>query len=251
MTTVAVLADPPRPGLVLTELAETTPLSEEETADLYAAMLKDVLRAVENSGGELLVNYRADEDLPEEHQTAQSVESELRDLADECLKSPADARFEVQVGQTFSGRVGNTLTHLLDREEVQTAAAVEPTAMFLTRKEIDNGAMKLRRHPVILGPSTDGRVYYAGFDDPINFEAAYTQPAVETLTDRGLDAGFEVDFLPNLPVVETASDLVTALTLINARKKAGRIYPRHAAAFFDDIGLTVVAEDGDLVLSRD
>ncbi|MFC6732958.1 MULTISPECIES: hypothetical protein [unclassified Haladaptatus] len=251
MTMVAVLADPPRPGLVLPELAASTPLSEDECADLYAAMLKDVLRAVENSGGDLLVNYRADEDLPEEHQSIQAVESELRDLAEDCLDAPEDARFEVQVGQTFSGRVGNTLTHLLDREEVKTAAAVEPTAMFLTRKEIDNAAMKLRRHPVILGPSTDGRVYYAGFDDPINFEGAYTSPAVETLTDRGLDAGFEVDFLPNLPVVETVSDLVTAITLINARQAAGRIYPRHSAAVIEALGLRVEKSADGLALMRD
>ena len=46
MPTVAVLCDPPREGVVLADLAATTPLSVAEAADLYAAMCADVLRAV-------------------------------------------------------------------------------------------------------------------------------------------------------------------------------------------------------------
>ena len=57
MTTIDLLATPPRPGLVLPKLAETTPLSEQAVADFYEAMLRDTLLAVDRSGGELLVNY--------------------------------------------------------------------------------------------------------------------------------------------------------------------------------------------------
>ncbi len=90
--------------------------------------------------------------------------------------SPGNARFEVQVGSTFAGRVGNTVTHLLDREDVATVAAVEPTAALLNRQLIDSAAMKLRSSGVVLGPAAGGRVYYAGFGEPIDFEDSYATP---------------------------------------------------------------------------
>ena len=67
MTIVCVLVDPPRPGLVLPELVATAPVSAEAAADLYVAALRDVCRAAEASGGDLLVNYRPDEAIPEAH----------------------------------------------------------------------------------------------------------------------------------------------------------------------------------------
>ncbi|WP_136717849.1 DUF2064 domain-containing protein [Halorientalis salina] len=251
MTTVAVLAAPPRPGLVLSDLAEETPLSPEETADLYAALLRDSCRAVEDSGGELLVNFRAEDDIPEEYAGDQPSEAEVRAAVRPVLESPDDARFEVQVGSTFAGRVGNTVTHLLEEEDVKTAAAIEPTAPFLARQVIDNAAMKLRRHEVVLGPATDGRVYYAGFGDTVDFDDAYGPPTLRTLTDRGVEADLEVGFLPMQPVLETAADLVTVLSHVQARQRAGRQVPTHTAAFFEETGLDVVESDAGLELSRD
>jgi len=239
MTTVAVLCDPPREG-VLSTLADSSPLTPAECADLYAAMLGDVCRAVETSGGELLVNYRGDED----------AEAELRSVVRDALADPDEARFEVQVGETFAGRAGNTATHLLETEGVVSAAVVEPTGAFLGRSQIDNAAMKLRSSEVVVGPATDGRVYYAGFREPIDFDGAYAPPAVETVTDRGVDAGLDVDFLPMLPVVETGDDLAEALSFIRARQRAGRIVPERTTAVLDDLGLTVVAEGADLSLGR-
>ncbi|MFB6178281.1 MAG: hypothetical protein ABEI77_00990 [Halorientalis sp.] len=251
MTTVAVLADPPRPGLVCSTLADETPLSRQETAELYTAMLRDSCRAVEQSGGDLLVNYRADDDVPEEFAGEESAEAAVRAAVRPALDDPDEARFEVQVGSTFAARVGNTVTHLLEQEEVATAAAVEPTAPFLARQGIDNAAMKLRRNEVVLGPASDGRVYYAGFSAPIDFDGAYTQPTVRTLTDRGDDAGLGVDFLPMQPVLESEADLVTVLTQIQARQRAGRQVPEYTTEFFDEIGLDVREADDRLTVVRD
>jgi hypothetical protein len=246
MTVVCVLADPPRPGLVLPELVETT-LSAAEAADLYAAALGDVCAAVEGSGGDLLVNYRPDDALPEAHQPSDGADAEsaVRAAVEPALADPAAARFEVQVGETFAGRAGNTVTHLLEEEEVGSAAVVEPSAVFLTRTQVDEAAMKLRRTPVVLGPATEGRVYYAGFTDTIDFEGAYTPPALRTLTDRAGDAGHGVDFLRTLPVVETGADLAAALLRIETRRAAGLSVPERVSAWLDDSGLAVVTDEAD------
>jgi len=235
MTEIAVLADPPHPG-VLPELIEESPLTDEQAQHLYTAMLRDVCRAAEDSGGDLLVNYRPADAVP----GVGDSEAVLRDVLDGIVD---EARYEVQVGETFAGRVGNTITHLLDREGVASAAALTPGAALLTRQVIDEAAMKLRSREVVLGPVADGRVYYAAFTDPIDFEGAYTAPALSTLTDRALDAGLEVDFLRTLPLVETGPDLAAAMVTIDARGRAGRSVPMYLVDALDDVGVDVTVDE--------
>ena len=252
MTVVAVLADPPRPGLALPQLTETSPLSESEAAELAAAMLKDILRAVEASGGELLVNYRPDDLLPEGHVDPEtSAEAELRSIAEDALDDLETARFEIQVGSTPSARAGNTVTHLLEQEGVQSAAVVRGDTPLLKRSTIDAAAMNLRTNEVVLGPSTDGRVYYAGFTAPVDFEAAYTTPELETLVDRANDAGLDTEFIGVLPTVRTGSDLATLVSSIRARWQAGRVVPEHTAEFVVETGLTVVGNGDEPTVVRE
>ena len=239
MTTVAVLCDPPRTGVL--PALDSSPLSTEARTTLYAAMVADTVHAVEASAADLLVNYRADDEDPPEA---------LRTVVTDALDQPDDARFEPQVGSTFAGRVGNTLTHLLETEDESAVVAVEPTAPFLVRGDLDGLAMKLRRNDVVLGPASRGRVYAAAFGAAIDFEDAYTAPAVTTLTDRALDAGLDVDYAPMLPVVETPDDLAGALALIEARERAGRRVPEHTAECLSDLGVTLTDGDGELAISK-
>lgn len=240
MTTTAVLVDPPRAGEVLEGVVETSPLTGAEAADLYAAMTRDVATAVDNSGGPVLVNYRSAD-----------AEAEIREVLDGVV-DPDDegVRFEVQVGETFAGRAGNTATHLLEAEAEGSVAITRPESAFLARTEIDGSAMKLRSSEVVLGPAPGGRVYFAAFTDPIDYADAFAVPAIETLTDRALDAGHEVDFLESKPVVETGRDLAAAITTVRTRRKAERIVPRHLAEWVADSELAVEADDGDLTLVR-
>jgi len=236
MTTVAVLCDAPREGAVLETLTETSPLSAAAAADLYTALLRDTALAVARSGGDLLVNYH-DED----------AEGPVREAL-----APVDgvdgARFEVQVGETFAGRVGNTVTHLLESEEVGSAAAVRPEAAFLARPQIDEAAMKLRSSEAVLGASPGGRVYYAGFAEPVDFADAYAPPAVETLVDRTLDAGLDVEFLETKPYLETPADLADVLVSVRTRRKAEGLVPPYLAEWAADSELSVEATGAGLEL---
>jgi hypothetical protein len=251
MTTVAVLSDPPRPGLVHERLVETTPLTAEEAAGIYEAGFRDVCRAVATSGGDLLVNYRPDDALGGAEDETGDSEAELRESLEAVAEVDAEeVRFEVQVGETFAGRAGNTASHLLSEEGVASVAVTEPTAVLLTRQGIDETAMKLRRRDVVLGPAPGGRVYYAGFREPIDFENAYLPPAMETLTRRGTDAGLDVDYVGMEPVLETASDLADLLVRVRARRAAGRNVPLHTADALAALDLRVAPEDGMLRVER-
>ena len=249
MTVVAVLADPPREGLVATDLANSTPLSTKEAAELYEAAFRDAVLSVDRSGAELLVNYPTADQLPAPHRSESSPEATLRALVADTLGGTENARFEPQVGSTFSARAGNTVTHLLREEDADSVAVVTPTAPLLSRSIVDAAAMKLRTTQVVLGPSTRGRTYYAGFTEPIDFAGAFEGPALTTLAARGADAGFDVDFLQSLPALETHDDLLDTIPQLRARFSAERIVPDHTAAFVHEHGLDVVDnEDGRQII---
>jgi hypothetical protein len=246
MATLAVLADPPIEGFVLSEIVESTPLTAPEATRLYEAMLTDLCRGIQASSGDLLVNYRPAEQVPADVDPEQA----LRDVLDDELEEPGEARYEVQVGETYAGRVGNTAAHLLEEESEDSIAVVEPTMPFLGRQQIGSGAMKIRSSDVVLGPTTDGRVYYAGFTEPFDFENAYETPAVETLTEHAEDADLDVDFLPMEQLVETGRDLADAVAQIRARLRAGRNVPIETASVVTDLGLYVQEREDGIRVAR-
>ncbi|PSQ18900.1 hypothetical protein BRD00_03935 [Halobacteriales archaeon QS_8_69_26] len=255
MTVVAVLADPPREGLVLPALSGSPLLSEEEAAGLYEAALKDVVRAVAGSGGDPLVNYRSADSLPDGHGNAdpeQRLRSVVEDALDDLRGADAgEVRYEVQVGSTLVARVGNTVTHLLREEGADSAAVCWPTAPLMARTEVDSAAMKLRGSPVVLGPATGGRVYYAGFTEPIDFEGALAPPAVETLVARGVDEGYDADFLPTVPRIDTTEALASTVSIVRARRRAGRRVPEFTAAAIEALDLVVREGDGAAIVARE
>lgn len=249
MTLHALLVDPPREGLVLRGLAETTPLTEAEAAELYAAMVRDSMRAVSMSGGELLVNYRPNELLPEGHR-GPDVEGELREIAAEALEDVGEARFEVQVGSSYDARVGNTATHLLREEDVASVAIMDAKSPTLSRTALDSAAMKLRQSEMVVSPGSGGRVAYLGLTEPIDFEAAFATPEIATLAQRAVDAGAGVDFLPMHTVVEGEDDLLTLLAVLEARRAANRVVPEFTVALLDEFGLRIVEEDDERRIAR-
>ncbi|WP_049923446.1 hypothetical protein [Halopiger djelfimassiliensis] len=242
-----VPVDPPREGLVLPSLVETTSLSEFEAVTVYEAAVADVLRAVDESGADLLVNYRDDGTLPEPFADGEP-EAEVRALAAEALGDDAEheddsVRFERQVGSTRSARIGNTVTHLLEREDAGNVGVVEPTVPLVGRSEIDGVAMALRRHDVVLGPSSAGRAYVAGFTDTIDFTDAYATPALSTLADRAAEAGLDIGFAPSMPSVATADGLCSTIAALEAHRHAGRPIAAATAAAVDEVGLAVGADE--------
>lgn len=245
MTVHVVVVDPPRPGLVLPDLVDAGVLSAANAADLYTAMVKDTVMNIAASGGELLVNYRPTEHLPAEFQSTADPESEVEAVVMDALGGSADVRFEEQVGSTHAGRVGNTVTHLLEEEDADSVAVLDGTAPTLHRTTLDSGAMKLRRHETVLAPGPGGRITYLGLTDPIDFTEAFTPPELGTLVDRAREAGHSIDFLPMQPAVKTANDLASLVTILRAKAAADRIVSEHTLAAINDLDLRV-SSDGTL-----
>ena len=251
MTLHCLVVDPPRPGLSLPGLAGG-PLDPESAAALHAASIEDAMAAATESGGELLVNYPAAEQLPANRPTDASPEAELRALAADAVEDVGDVRFEVQVGSSFAARAGNAATHLLTEEDEDSVAVLSGTAPTLGRTALDGAAMKLRRHEAVVGPGTGGRVAYLGLSEPIDFEGAFEPPSggdggdseVEDLVRRAVDAGHEVAFLPFHPVIEDEAGLATLVAEVRARRRGGRNVPEYTAEAVEELGLRVVEEDG-------
>lgn len=253
MTVVVALVDPPREGLVLPELVETTPLSPSDAVTLYEAFVEDLCRAAAESGGDLLLNYRPDDQLPSEFQTGEPVEPVFEELVADVLDEDgfADTRFEVQVGSTESARIGNTVSHLLDEEAVDSVTICDPAVPFRSRQHIDSTAMKLRRSPVVIGPASRGRVHTAAFKETIDFADAFVQPSLVTLADSARDADHGVDFAPHLTMVETQDDLVGVLAELRARQTAGRWVPSSTARAVSTLELRIDTANGEPRIVQD
>jgi len=234
MAIVVVRTDRPVEGEALADLAEVTPLTEGEAATLYRRALGDVCETVESSGAELLVTH------PE------GTRREVRDAVEPALVTPDAARFEPQVGSTTDARLGNTVTHLLDEEGASSVGVLDPTAVLVDRSTIDQAAMTLRRHDVVVGPATAGGIHYAGFTDPIDFTDVDRPPMVETIVQGAVEAGLSADVLAPSPTLATPADLRSTLPILRARRAAGLAVPERTSDYLDELGLrTVEAEEGD------
>jgi hypothetical protein len=237
MTTLVVPAAPPRPGLVLSSLADGTPVSEAEAARLYEACLRDAVAACEAAGGDLIVTYpSADRVGADDDGTG--PEAAVRAAVAPALADPAEARFEVQVGSTPSARLGNVVSHLLREAERSSVGYLFPTAYHTPRTVLDAGSMKCRSAGVVLGPAPDGRVHYAAFATAaLDFADALASPALDRLAARAADADAETAFVEFRPRLDGPGDLPTLLATVSARRRAGRAVPEHVAAAVDELGL--------------
>ena len=256
MTTVVVLADAPEDTAPLDSLVPD-PLTAGEAGALSRAMLADVCATLQHGEADLLVNYPTGEsagdtggvdDSDAEDDGAglegtASAEASLQDLLSEAVPEPEAVRYEPQVGTGRAARVGNALTHLLTEEGEESVAVVEPTAPFLRREHVGRSAMKLRTSDVVLGPAPDGRVTFAGFHEPIDFTDAYAEPLV-TLAERAVEDGLDVDFLPMTPLLERPGDILTAVSVLTARRAADRLVPPRTATLLEELDLAV-PRDGD------
>lgn len=243
MTTVVVPVDPPLAGHALTHLVPGV-LSPDEAEGLYRSLVADVCETVQRGNADLLVNYREAPDATAD------VATVTRDFLAGELPDPDAARYEPQVGETLAGRLGNALTHLLETEGEGTVGFVDPTACLLRREHLGSLMMKLRTNEMVVGPAPGGRVFGGAFSAPIDFADALATPAVETLTERGTGADLDVDFLGLLPVVETADDLASVVSLVRARDEAGLNVPARTVAMAERLALAVdatgaVTRDGD------
>lgn len=237
MTTVVVLADPPVTECVPNLLPDSDDPDREVA--LYRAMLADVCATIQHGEGEVLINYRDPETVP----SGVDPEASVRELLEEELADPSAVRYEVQVGTDDADKIGNALTHLLEAEELPTVAFARPTALFLRREHIGMTAMQLRTSDVVIGPSTDGRISFAAFGEPIDFTDVFAPPAIETLTERARAADLDVSFLPMTPLWSSSQDRRTAVSLLRSRVHAGALIPERTAKLVADWGLSAVVPE--------
>lgn len=250
MTVLAVLLDPPRPGLVLQDVYNTTPLTPEEAAMLYAAMAKDTVRAVAESGGELLVNYRTEADIPEQYRADKSVKEEISALVSQAIDDPDIARFEKQVGSSFASRVGNTVTHLLTEEDADSVGVLDGKSPTIVRQTLDSAAMKVRQHDTVIAPGINGDWSYLAFTEPIDFTGIFAPPALVTIVHEIIDQDYSVDFLPIHPHITDETNLIMLVTLMKARAAANKITPPFTRDALDRFDLQLAITNGQYKLER-
>lgn len=228
--------------MALPELVSAGVLGSDAAATLAGAMVRDAAIGAAHSGGELLVNYSTDEQLPAELRTEVEPVDELRELLDGALADLGPVRFEPQVGETRATRIENSIDHLLVQEGVDSVAVLDGRAPTLDRPTLDSAAMKLRRSEVVVGPAPGGRVAYLGLTEPVDLGDLELPFALTTVVERAVGNGHDVDFLPMHPRVTDVTDLSTLIAHVEARRTAGRRVPKQTAAALGSIDVGIDAE---------
>lgn len=235
------MAEPPRSGS-LPELADV--LDPDGRRRLATAFLRDAVRAGELAAGELVVVVRDGSDVGHDEAAAQSaVRSALEPIEP---VDPEGVRIERAVGSTESARLGNTVTHLLEQEDASSAVVVWPGAPMLGRADLDEAAMKLRQHDVVLSPAGTVGIAVAGFTEPIDFTECLDAEPLLTLTDRALDAGQTVDFIGDQVRVTDPDSLAALRARVRTRMRAERLVPPHTTAALDALGVRITGEGTDV-----
>ncbi|WP_247728660.1 hypothetical protein [Halovivax limisalsi] len=228
---VVVFVDPPETGRRYVEaLLDADVVDPPEARTLYESAVTDVLRAARDSSAAVLVNYREPDGVSD-------PEDRVRSLVSTVIDDPDDVRFERQVGSSRSARVGNTVTHLLEREDEVSVALLEPTVPLVRRTEIDGVMMSVRRNEVVLGSNAAGDVYLSAYSQPIDFTDAYEPPTLATVTERASVEGLAVGFAPTIPTIETEAGLAATVATIEARAAAGKPIPVSTSEAIEDLGL--------------
>ena len=78
--------------------------------------------------------------------------------------------------------------------------------------------------------------------------AAGSKKAV-SLGDRAAD--HETDFLQQHTRVRNGGDLATVLSIVRARRRAGRLTADNTLDYLDDLGIEVTERDGEPMLTRE
>ncbi|WP_254862850.1 hypothetical protein [Halovivax gelatinilyticus] len=218
----------------LTTLVDESALEPAEANELYAAAVTDVICSAESSGGSVLVNYRGRASDVDGRDGAAAARSFVSDGLDD----PDAVRFEPQVGSNRSARIGNTVTHILTREDASSVGILSPTAPLVRRPEIDGVAMSARRNEVILGSNGVGGLYLSAFSEPIDFTDAYRPPAVASVARRASEAGLGVGFAPAVATIDTEVGLAATIATIQARRSASKPIPTETARVVSDLEVT-------------
>lgn len=220
-TTVVRLGAPIEDATLATET-----LSPDRARTLYRRALADVCEQVAASGSDLLVTHHPDDEA-----------AAVRDALDALPDAPDIPRIEPQVGSTPTARVGNTVTHLLETEGESSVGVLDPTAVLVTRRVLDQAVMTLRRSDVVVGPASEGATFFAAFGEPIDFDRLADGLAVEALVETARQAGLSVDVLDVCPTLADATQRRSALPVLRARARADLPVPERTVAAIEEFDL--------------
>lgn len=249
MTVHVVLADPPDERPSLPGLIESSPLDASATATLAEAMLQDVCRTIESSGGELVVGVRRGDRADADAAAGESVDEPIATVLESALEDPGSATVESFAGQTPDEQAATALERHFEEANATSVAIVSARSPTLARTDLDGAAMKLRRSDAVVAPAPGDRFAYLGLSEPLGLSGRPLPPELTTVVDECVDTGHETDFLSMHPVVTHGADLVSLVAVVESRRTAGRWVPPFTTEAIDGLGLRLrgLADDRSIV----
>lgn len=250
MTTVAVELPPRNASRIASALARSTALSVTEASDLLLHVAKDAIRAVDRSGGDLVMLVPP-EASSEEVFGWEDPRAEARRLAEEVITAEtAPTVFEPPESEARRS-IAAVLSSLFRSTSAASAAILRPITPLVQRRHLDAAAMRLRTHDVVIGPSTGSRWYFAGVSDELTLPVAGADEHLTTLALAANETDRSLDLLPILPGVLTDRGLAGVVSILEASLLAEKDVAPATHGWIDEVGLRSDPTDPDAPLRRD
>ncbi len=215
MTATAVVV--PSPERWVDAVTATGDLTAGAARSIFWAVVADSISAAHNGGGPMVV-YDADATLD----------------TNETVPAWLETDYPVLSGTAIS--TGDVPSELARRYDDASVALVAGMCPLLGRRHVDAGAMRLRRHEVVIGVDQTADWYYLGVSADL---AGSVDPSdrPRDLAAWGDEAGASVDFMPMLPVVRDAASLSVVEELLAAHAIARTATAPTTRATLEQLGV--------------
>lgn len=247
---ISIFTKAPIPGLVKTRLARNTCLSENNTAQLARAMLKDTISlSSKTSARSIQIGlYPA-----ENHDMIMDIVDSIR--ADGKLDK--EIEYFHQVGTTFDQRFASVVKASFEGNvdcTVVLGADLPYLDPCVINKVFEDISSNIHDKVIMIGPSYGGGIYLVGITkvfDPEWFEKyqLFTH-GIELNKFASLckEKQFKVYMLPPYGDIDVEEDLVSLISYINiltsAKNTVGFYFPYYTAEIIERLGLFIVEEKG-------
>lgn len=233
MTSLAVELPPLETPRVISSLSAETSLSETEARELLLSVTKDVVRAVDESGGDLVVIGTSATTPATKEVGWDDPERGTRVLLEQALPDGAEPPVVWRDGSGSPAGLEAILAAAGETAPAASTAVVRTISPLLQRRHIDAAAMRLRTHDVVLGPSTGCRWYLAGISKGFSFDPAGAEAQLTALAVGAAEANGELALLPCLPGIMTASELASVVSILEVSRLTEHAIAPHTRAWLD------------------
>ncbi|MFW9823509.1 MAG: DUF2064 domain-containing protein [Candidatus Thorarchaeota archaeon] len=245
---VVVFTKVPIPGLVKTRLTQNTCLTEQESAKLAEAMLKDTIILISKSNAEkIYLGYFPNDEISELKKIILSVREENK------ISKIINFELLLQTGNNFDQRFGSIVAECF-KDNISILIILGADLPYLDPIIINRALQtlvdKFNEKPIVIGPSNGGGIYLLGITKSFNplwfAENNLFEGGMELYNFTSLSRKYKIPVISLTPYgdIDLEEDLVSLISYIelvkNSKQTIGFHFPYYTSQVIEELGLYII-----------